>query len=264
VSGFEVAESADGTAIAFERQGRGRSLVLVGGAFSTRVTAAGLAAALAPHLAVVTYDRRGRGTSGDSSSYAVEREVEDLSALIRLVGGHASLFGHSSGAILALEAARLGAPVDRVVAYEPPFIASGFPRPGADLAERLRSLVAEGCRDDAVVLFQSEAIGLPPQVIQGLRGTAMWSGLVSLAHTLPYDVEITGPGNVLPAARLAEIRVPTLVISGTASMPWMLQGTRAVAAAIPGARHLTLEGADHGTPLAHPEVVIPPLLDFLS
>ncbi|MGO8687290.1 MAG: alpha/beta fold hydrolase [Candidatus Dormibacteria bacterium] len=264
MSTFETATSADGTAIAFERRGQGPPLVLIGGAFATRASAAGLAALLAPHLTVVAYDRRGRGDSGDAGAYAVEREVEDLTALIRLLGGRARLFGHSSGGILALDAARSGAPVDRVAAYEPPFIPEGFPRPGADLAERLRGLLAEGRRDDAVALFQSEAIGLPAPVIQGLRGTEMWAGLVALAHTLPYDVEITGPGNALPVELLAEIPVPTLVIAGTASMAWMLPGTRAVAAAIPGARHVTIEGVDHGAPQAHPERLLPVLRDFLS
>jgi pimeloyl-ACP methyl ester carboxylesterase len=264
MSTFETVASADGTTIAFERRGQGPPLVLVGGAFSNRATHSGLADVLAPHFNVVVYDRRGRGDSGDAPTYAVGREVDDLTALIGELGGRASVFGHSSGAILALEAARVGAPVDRVVAYEPPFIADGFTRPGADLAERLRDLVGQGRRDDAVALFQTEAIGMPEQAVQGSRGTPMWAGLVAVAPTLPYDVEITGPGNVIPAERLAQIRVPTLVIAGTASMPWMLPGTRAAAAAIPGARHVTLEGEDHGTPWSHPGVLVPVLLDFLS
>jgi pimeloyl-ACP methyl ester carboxylesterase len=263
-AGFETATSADGTAIAFERHGHGRPVVLVGGAFSDRAVAAGLARVLAPHLTAVTYDRRGRGGSGDAGTYAVEREIEDLTAVIEATGGRAAAFGHSSGAILALEAARAGAPIDRVVAYEPPYIPGGFPRPGADLAERLRALLRDDRRDGAVALFQTEAIGIPPQVIEGLRHSEMWAGLVGLAHTLPYDVEITGPGNVLDPDRLATIAVPVLVIAGTASMPWMLPGTRAVAAAIPGARHLELEGEDHGAPHAHPEALLLPILEFLS
>jgi pimeloyl-ACP methyl ester carboxylesterase len=263
-SAVEMVTSADGTPIAFERSGAGAAVVLIGGAFSDRGTLRGLAAALAPHFTAVTYDRRGRGRSGDTSPYAVQREVDDLTAVMERVGGRAHVFGHSSGAILALEGARAGAPVDRVAAYEPPYIAGGYPRPGADLADRLRALLREGRRDDAVALFQTEAIGLPAQVVAGLRQTEMWSGLVDLAHTLPYDMDVTGPGNVLPAERLSSIAVPVLVLAGTASMPWMLPGTRAVAAAIPGARHMALEGADHGTPHAHPEVLVPLLLDFLS
>ncbi|MGA3183474.1 MAG: alpha/beta hydrolase [Candidatus Dormibacteria bacterium] len=261
---FETVRSADGTTIAVERSGEGRPVVLIGGAFSDRATAAGLAQVLAPHFTTVTYDRRGRGDSGDSDRYALEREIEDLTAVIEGVGGRAGVFGHSSGAILALEAASAGAPIRGVVAYEPPYISDGFPRPAADLVDRLRALIAQDRRDDAVALFQTEAIGIPAQVVAGFRTTEMWPGLVAVAHTLPYDVEITGPGNVLRPGRLGAISVPTLIIAGTASMPWMLPGTRAAAAAIPGGRHLELAGADHGTPQSHPDVLLQPLLDFYT
>ena len=261
---FETVRSADGTPIAFERSGEGPPVVLIGGAFSSRAGAIGLALVLAPHFTAVTYDRRGRGDSGDSDHHAVEREIEDLTAVIESAGGRADVFGHSSGAILALEAARAGAPIDRLVAYEPPYIPEGYPRPGADLAVRLRVLVAEERRDEAVALFQTEAIGIPAAAVEAFRRTEVWPGLVALAHTLPYDVDITGPGNLLPADRLARIAVPTLVIVGTSSLPWMLRGTRAVAAAIPGAHHLELAGEDHGTPHSHPDVLLAPLLDFFS
>jgi pimeloyl-ACP methyl ester carboxylesterase len=261
---FETVRSADGTTIAMERSGAGQPVVLVGGAFSNRAGAVGLAQVLAPHFTTVTYDRRGRGDSGDSGHYAVEREIEDLTAVIESVGGRAGVFGHSSGAILALQAAGAGAPIRGVVAYEPPYIPDGFARPATDLAGRLRALIAQDRRDDAVALFQTEAIGLPAQVVAGLRVTEMWPGLVALAHTLPYDVEITGPGNVLHPDRLGAIPVPTLVIVGTASLPWMLPGTRATAVAIPGARHLELPGEDHGTPHSHPAVLLQPLLDFFA
>jgi pimeloyl-ACP methyl ester carboxylesterase len=261
---FETVRSADGTRIAFERSGGGPPVVLIGGAFSDRAGAGGLAHVLAPHFTAVVYDRRGRGDSGDSDHYAVEREIEDLTAVIESVGGRAGVLGHSSGAILALEAARAGAPISAVAAYEPPYIPEGFDRPAADLAARLRALIDEDRRDDAVALFQTEAIGIPEAAVEGFRQTEMWAGLVALAHTLPYDVEITGPGNVLPLQRLASISVPTLIIVGTASMPWMLPGTRAAAAAIPRARHLELAGEDHGTPHTHPDVLLQPLLDFFA
>ena len=261
---FETATSADGTPIAFERSGHGRPVILIGGAFSDRATAAGLAAVMAPHFTAVVYDRRGRGDSGDSVAYAVEREVEDLHAVVERVGGRASVVGHSSGAILGLEAARSRGPIERVVAYEPPYIADGRPRPADDLVDRLRALLDADRRDDAVALFQTEAIGIPQPVVEGFRQSEMWPGQVRLAHTLPYDVEITGPGNRLQADRLAQVAVPALIIAGTAGFPWMMAGTRAAAAAIPGGRHLTIEGGDHGTPQAHPELLLPVLLDFLA
>jgi pimeloyl-ACP methyl ester carboxylesterase len=261
---FETATSADGTPIAFTRSGHGRPAVLIGGAFSDRAAAAPLAAVMAPHFSVAVYDRRGHGDSGDSAVYAVEREVEDLHAVIERVGGRAAVVGHSSGAILGLEAARSHGPVERVVAYEPPYIVDGRPRPADDLVERLRALLDAGRRDDAMALFQTEGVGIPAPVVEGFRQTAMWPGLVRLAHTLPYDVEITGPGNRLRPDHLAEVAVPALVIAGTAGFPWMMAGTRAAAAAIPGGRHLTLEGGDHGTPQSHPELLLPVLLDFLA
>lgn len=231
---FETATSADGTPIAFTRSGHGRPAVLIGGAFSDRAAAAPLAAVMAPHFSVAVYDRRGHGDSGDFAVYAVEREVEDLHAVIERVGGRAAVVGHSSGAILGLEAARSHGPVERVVAYEPPYIVDGRPRPADDLVERLRALLDAGRRDDAVALFQAEGVGIPAPVVEGFRQTAMWPGLVRLAHTLPYDVEITGPGNRLRPDHLAEVAVPALVIAGTAGFPWMMAGTRAAAAAIPG------------------------------
>ncbi len=260
---FETATSADGTAIALERVGGGRPVVLVGGAFQDRTATRGLAALLAPHFTVVGYDRRGRGDSGDSAAYAVEREVEDLHAVIERVGGRAAVVGHSSGAILGLEAARSHGPVERVVAYEPPYIVDGRPRPGDDVEERLRALLDAGRRDDAVALFQTEAVGIPASVVEGFRQSAMWPGLVRLAHTLPYDVEITGPGNRLRPEHLAQVAVPALVIAGTAGFPWMMAGALAAAAAIPGGRHLTLESGDHSTPQSHPELLVPVLIDFL-
>jgi pimeloyl-ACP methyl ester carboxylesterase len=261
---FETAISADGTPIAFERSGHGRPVVLVGGAFQDRAANRGLAALLAPRFTAVVYDRRGRGDSGDAAAYAVEREVEDLYAVIASAGGRASVFGHSSGATLGLVAARAHGPIERVVAYEPPFIVDGRPRPADDLVDRLRVLVDAGRREDAVALFQTEAVGIPAPVVEGFRQTEMWPGLVRLAHTLPYDVEITGPGTRLQPDRLARVAVPALVIAGTAGFPWMMPGTRAAAAAIPGGRHLTLEGGDHGTPQARPELLLPLLLDFLA
>jgi pimeloyl-ACP methyl ester carboxylesterase len=261
---FETATSADGTAIAYQRRGGGHPVVLIGGAFGVRSTADALADVLAPHYTAVTYDRRGRGDSGDGDAYSVLHEVEDLAAVIDAAGGHAHVFGHSSGACLAVEASQRGVAIDRMALYEPPYIPDGVhPRPAADLAARLRELLREGRRDDAVALFQVEAIGLPPAMVEGFKSTPMWAGLTTLAHTLPYDVDLTGPGNVLPADRLGTIAVPTLVMVGTTGIAWMPVAARAVTAAIPGARLLTLDGLDHGGPNSHPDVLLPALRDFL-
>jgi pimeloyl-ACP methyl ester carboxylesterase len=261
---FRTVTSADGTQIAYDQTGDGPPVILIGGAFNDRSTVAGLAAVLAAGLTAVGYDRRGRGDSGDGANYAVEREVEDLVALIGQVGGAASVFGHSSGAVLALEAAERGAPIEKLAVYEPPYIAdSGGHRPAANLADQVRALIGEDRRDDAVTLFLTESVGIPAEMVESMRTSDMWGWLVGLAHTLPYDLTLCGPGNALPADRLAKIQIPVLAIGGSLSPQWLRAGARAVADAIAGARYETLEGQEHGV-LNQPEALRPLLIDFLS
>jgi pimeloyl-ACP methyl ester carboxylesterase len=261
----EKIQSADGTSIALEVAGSGDPVVLIGGAFNDRTTTAGLARVLAPHYLAVTYDRRGRGESGDDSvDYTVDREMEDLRAVIDHLGGTASVVGHSSGAVLALEAAIRRLPVDKVAAYEPPFIPEGSrPRPALDVAERLKRLVEAGDRDGATVLFQAEVIGLPPEMVAGARQSGMWSFLTSLAHSLPYDCALFEPGCPVPDDRLARIAVPTLVIAGSNTFPWLNAAAVQVARAVPAARFLSLEGQDHNV-LRQPAALLTCLREFLS
>ncbi|AGM07579.1 alpha/beta fold hydrolase [Amycolatopsis keratiniphila] len=244
---FETVTSADGTPIAFERTGEGTPVILTGGAFNDRTTVAGLAATLAPEHTVIAYDRRGRGDSGAGAVYSVEREVEDLAALIEHVGGSAAVFGHSSGAVLGLEAAARGVAMTKLAVYEPPYVVDDSrERPEADLFDRVRALIADGDRDGAVELFLVEGTATPEEVVKGMRDDPFWAWFTGLAHTLPYDLALCGPGNVLPAERLAKIPVPTLVIDGGESDAWMRAGTRAVVDTVPGARYATVEGQDHG------------------
>jgi pimeloyl-ACP methyl ester carboxylesterase len=259
---FQTVASTDGTTIAVEKTGGGPPVILIGGAFNDRSTVAGLAAVLASDFTAVTYDRRGRGDSGDSANYAVEREVEDLAAVIAHVGGTAGVFGHSSGAALALEAAQRGVGIGKLAAYEPTYVIDGTrPRPAADLADQLRALIAADDRDQAAALFLAENAGMPPEVIEGMRGSGMWGWFTGLAHTLPYDVAVCGPGMVLPAGRLAAITIPVLAIGGGASPSWLPAAARAVADAIPGARYVTLDGQDHGV-LNQPDALRPLLTEF--
>jgi pimeloyl-ACP methyl ester carboxylesterase len=257
--------STDGTTIALEVTGSGRPVVLIGGAFNDRTTTAGLAQVLAPYYQAVTYDRRGRGDSGDESvDYSVDRELEDLEAVIDHLGGTASLFGHSSGAVLALEAAIKHLPVDKVAAYEPPFIPEGSrPRPAADVAERLARFVQADDRDGATTLFQTEVIGLPPEMVEGMRQSEMWSFLTRLAHSLPYDYALFDPGCPVPENLLGRIEIPTLVIAGSNTFPWLATAAQEVARAVPGAGYLSLEGQDHGV-LQQPEALLACLQEFLD
>ena len=262
---FKTVSSADGTQIAYDRSGDGPPVILVGGAFNDRSTVAGLAALLAPDLTAVRYDRRGRGDSGNNdATFAIEREIEDLAAVIGQVGGSASVFGHSSGAVLALEAAERGAAIDRLAVYEPPYITDGSrPRPPASAADQVKALIAEDRRDEAVTIFLTVSVGVPADLVAGMRASEMWGWFLGLAHTLPYDLALCGPGQALPADRLATIEVPALSIGGSLSPEWLPAAARAVAGAIPGARYETLDGQDHGV-LNQPEALRPLLIDFLT
>jgi Alpha/beta hydrolase family len=257
--------SADGTTIAFDRYGEGKPLILIGGASYDRSAIAGIAQAIADDLLAITYDRRGRGEStNEETEYTRERELEDLEALIDQVGGSASLFGHSSVGVLALEAAMRGMPIEGLVVYEPPYMLEGTrPLPPTDLFDRLRALIREDRRDDAIVVFYTEAVGLPVAMIDRMRATPVWGRWTALAHTLPYDIAVYSDYR-LPSDRLATLRVPTLAIDGSESFPWVRATTNAVAEAIPLAQHLTLAAEDHLSVLLRPEAVRKTLLDFLS
>jgi pimeloyl-ACP methyl ester carboxylesterase len=255
-----IVTSADGTTIAYDQRGTGAPVILVGGAFNDRTTVAGLAEVLAADFTTIAYDRRGRGDSGDASAYAMEREIEDIAALIAQVGGSASVFGHSSGAVLALEAAASGLPIDKLVAYEPPYATPEHPRD--DVAGQVRAQIAAGDRDGAVATFLTVA-GTPAEMVEGMKSAPVWGWFTALAHTLPYDLAICGPGGRIRADHLAKIVIPALVIGGGASPEALQSGARAAAAVVPGARHETLAGQDHGV-LQHPESLRDLLVDFLK
>jgi pimeloyl-ACP methyl ester carboxylesterase len=261
--------SKDGTPIAFDQSGQGPPLILVGGATATRLAEASLAAALAPSFTVFAYDRRGRGESGDTAPYAVEREVEDIDALITEAGGSAFVFGHSSGAVLALEAARLlPDKIEKLALYEPPFIIDDSRPPAPeDYAARLAELASSGRRGEAVEYFMTE-VGTPPAMVAQMRQSPMWPGLEALAHTLAYDVTIIGNtqrGDPLPLRKWASVTVPTLVMDGTMflgreeSHEFMRHGAQELASILPHAQRRTLEGQDHGPA---DEVLVPALKAF--
>jgi pimeloyl-ACP methyl ester carboxylesterase len=217
--------SKDGTTIAFDRSGQGPALVLVGGVLSDRSAAFPMAAQLAPHFTVVAYDRRGRGDSGDTAPYAADREVEDIDALILASGGSAFVFGHSSGAVLALEAARtIPGRMPKLALYEPPFIVDGSRAPlPEDYVTRFDDMVSTGRRGDAVELFMTTGPGVPAEVVAGMRQEPFWPSMEAIAHTLAYDGTVMGAamgGSPAPLGRWASVAVPTLVMDGGASPDW--------------------------------------------
>jgi pimeloyl-ACP methyl ester carboxylesterase len=256
----ETVRSADGTVIAFDRAGAGSPVIFVVGAFNERPTAAPVAKLLEPHFTTYTYDRRGRGDSGDTLPYSIDREVDDLAALIEVAGGSAALFGYSSGAVLALKAAARGLAVTKLALYEPPYqVDQVASQPPSDMAARLDALVSAGRRADAVELFQREVVGIPPQVIAQIRQAPFWPALERIAHTLVYEVTITGDATLVP--ELASITVPTLVLSGAESGPFLDGAARSVADAVAAGEHRTLAGQTHDLV---PEVLAPILREFYA
>ena len=246
--------SKDGTRIAFDRSGQGPAVILVVGAFNDRATGAPLARSLEPHFTVFNYDRRGRGESGDTAPYAIEREIEDLDALVAQAGGSASVFGYSSGAILALRAAAHGLAISKLALYEPPPTGA---RAG-QIAPQLAELIAAGRRGDAVELFQTDAVGIPAAVVAQMRHAPFRPALEKIAHTLVYESTILV---ALPAGLSASVRVPALVIDGEQSPEVMRQAAHSLAEGLPAGRYRTLSGQGHDIV---PAVLAPVLEEFFT
>jgi pimeloyl-ACP methyl ester carboxylesterase len=258
---MRTAASADGTALAFDRYGDGPPVIMTAGAFNTRAATEPLARALAEQFTVLNYDRRGRGGSGDTAPYAVDREIEDLAALIDAAGGPASVFGYSSGATLALKAAAAGLPITKLVLYEPPFNPDdSYPLLPADLAGQLTELVAAGRRGDAVELYQTKAVGIPEDVVAQMRHAPFRPSLEAIAHTLAYDATIVGDRS-LPTGLIASVTIPALVISGEQSPPFLRAAARAVAQTLPNGRFSSLPGQGHDI---SPEATAPIMAEFLA
>ena len=259
--------SPDGSTIAVDRIGDapGTPVVLIGGAFNDRSTVAALAGRLAADLPVVTYDRRGRGGSDDrSTDFEVRNEIDDLAAVIEHVGGRAFLFGHSSGAVLVLEAAMRGLPVAGLAVYEPPFRADpDLPYPGPETLDDLKALVAAGDADGAAEYFLRRCLGLTEQGVVGMRHGKGWPFLVGTATTLPYDVLVSTPWELVDRERLAGIGVPVLALYGERTAPSLAAGTRAVSDSVAGAELVVVPGEDHGV-LQRPGAIAPRLVEFFE
>jgi pimeloyl-ACP methyl ester carboxylesterase len=260
--------SADGTAIAIERAGEGPTIVFVDGAIAHRAinpSAAQLTELLAPQFTVLAYDRRGRGESGNTEPYAVEREIEDLEAVIAESGGPAFVVGGSSGAVLALDAAAQGLPIGKLAVYEPPFIVDDTRPPlPDDYVEQLDRRVEAGRPGDAVELFMTAAMRIPAEFVAGMKADESWSALEQVGHTIAYDGRIMGTtmsGKPLPEDRWSAVAIPTLVLDGGDSPPFMHNGADALAGVLPNAERRTLEGQTHEV---EPQVLAPVLVEFFE
>jgi pimeloyl-ACP methyl ester carboxylesterase len=262
---MQTAISKDGTRISYEKQGKGPALILVGGALSAHEGASELARLLSPDFTVYSYDRRGRGGSTDTKPYAVQREVEDLEALIDAAGGSANVYGKSSGACLALHAAaNLGGKVRKLALYEAPYSEEAkAAQEWKAFRTQLDGLLAADKRAEAVASFM-EFVGAPKQAIAGMQASPAWPGMVAMAPTLAYDNAVVGDDRSVPVAVAAQVKAPTLVMDGGASlktMPFMRPTADKLGQAIPGARRRTLEGQGHDLDA---KVLAPILAEFFS
>ncbi len=260
---MDILSSHDGTTIAYDKLGEGPALILVDGALTVHSSGSvsELAKLLAPHYTVYGFDRRGRGESGDTPPYAVDREIDDIEALIDHAGGAAFLYGHSSGGPLAMQAAiRLGGKVAKIAMYEPPY--NNDPGAQASWSQYLRQLkqaLAEGRRGDAVALFM-RFIGAPAEQVDVMRRAPFWRGMEAVAPTLAYDhAAILGEHWSVPTDLAARVRVPSLVMSGDAGLPFMPAAARALAQAIPQGQLRMLAGQTHDV---NPGVLAPVLVEF--
>jgi pimeloyl-ACP methyl ester carboxylesterase len=264
---LKTVRSKDGTSIAHETSGSGSALILVPGALEQRgwnSETAKLAAQplLAQHFTVYHYDRRGRGESGDTLPFALEREIEDIEALIDAAGGTAFLYGISSGAALAFEAAlKLGAKVKKLAMYEAPYNDEAEARRAwAKYRKELDAILAEGRKGDALGLFMM-LVGAPPEALEAVKQMPDWPMWESVAPTLAYDAAALGEEAVVPVKSATNLTMPALVMDGSESFPFMTVSAKALAAAIPQGQHRTLEGQTHEVDA---DAIAPILVEFFE
>ncbi|MEV2254509.1 alpha/beta hydrolase [Streptomyces sp. NPDC050147] len=258
----ERVTSADGTSIAFERRGDGAPLILIAAALQGRAAYRPLAEQLSRHFTVFIYDRRGRGESGDTVPYAVEREIDDLRALMVEAGGTASLYGHSSGAALVLHAAARRLSLDNIVLHEPPFGSGSAAEQRAERkeAEKIEALLSQGRRGEAIELFLAP-MGLPPEVLAHMsQDPAMLANSPTLLHD-PFEVmSAHSRGGRSPTEQAGSVSCSALVLAGGASPEWMIDAARTIADALPAGHFRLLEGQEH---VVSPEILAPVLTEFL-
>jgi pimeloyl-ACP methyl ester carboxylesterase len=257
--------SKDGTTIAFDKTGKGPALILVSGSLEQRALDAEtsrLAAypLMAQHFALFHYDRRGRGDSTDTQPYAVQREIEDIEALINEAGGSAFISGISSSAALAIEATlALPGKIKKLAMYEAPYNWPGF----KEYQKQLKELVAADRKGDALAAFM-KFLGMPADQLDEVRQLPMWPMWESVAHTLDYENAVLGEDASVPVDRAAKIQFPALIMDGELSVemyPFIHDAAVTLAKAIPNAQHCTLEGQTHEVT---PEALAPVLVEFFA
>ncbi|GAA0948283.1 alpha/beta hydrolase [Nonomuraea longicatena] len=263
--------SKDGTTIAFEKFGQGPPVILVDGAFVYRAIdpwANQFAGELADRYTVYTYERRGRGNSGDTAPYAVAREIDDLAALIEHAGGTAHVVGLSSGAVLALDAAASGLPITKLALYEPPFIVDDTHEPRADdYLDHARKLIADGRKGDAIAHALTKTVFLPAEMVDEMRAQPFFAAMEAVGDTVAYDGEIMDglmSGNPLPTDRWNAVTTPTLVLYGGASEQWMHNAAHALAETLPTTATPQISGLDNQTHEIAADILAPTIDKFFT
>ncbi|MGA2538735.1 MAG: alpha/beta hydrolase [Terracidiphilus sp.] len=260
---MQTTHSADGTPIAYWREGSGPPLLLVHGGACDHLAWHFVVPLLAEKFTVYSYDRRGRGESGDTDPYSVEREIEDVAAMLATIGAPAHLLGHSAGGILALEAAQRTSSLLSLILYEPAYVVNGArERPGAKALEKVQALLAEGNRDEVIRIAMRETLGLPESEIAAMGAGPGWEHLIAVAHTIPYDWKLWDQPLVEGRARAVETRA--LVLMGSESPAWLQAGATTVAAALPNARLEVLPGQEHLATVTAPEMFAQAVLNFIE
>jgi pimeloyl-ACP methyl ester carboxylesterase len=260
---MEFATSQDGTQIAYWCEGSGTPLLLVHGGVCDHMAWYYVTPLLARNFTVFAYDRRGRGESSDTPPYAVERELDDIAAMLRVIGEPAHLLGHSAGGILALLAAERTDNLLRLILYEPAFVVDGArPRPAPQIIEKMKSLLAAGDRAEVVRIAMRETLGLSESEIAAMGGGPGWDQLLSVAHAIPSDFELW---NVpLAEEQVRAVQTRALLLMGSESPEWLQIGARAVKAALPNASLEVLNGQEHHATITAPEMFAQAVIDFVQ
>lgn len=259
---MEIAISKDGTRIAYNKTGSGPTVILVDGAFCSKDFGpmAKIAPLLSQSFTVITYDRRARGESGDTKPYAIEREIEDINALINIAGGTACLFGISSGAILAIRTVAAGLNVKKLAVLEPPFVGNKGNKRPANAFQQLSQMILENRRGDAVKFYLTKVIGVPAIIPFILRLTPNWPKMKAIAGSLPYDAAVCGDFNV-PLQLVAKITIPTIAIDSIKSPDILRNAVEALAKVLPNGHRVSLKGKMHDVPA---KILVPALTDFYN
>ncbi|MDB5088660.1 MAG: Pimeloyl-ACP methyl ester carboxylesterase [Mucilaginibacter sp.] len=254
--------SKDGTKIAYNQNGNGPVVILVDGAFCSKDFGpmTGIVPLLSKSFTVISYDRRARGESGDTKPYAVEREIEDINALINVSGGAASLFGISSGAILCIKAVAYGLNIHKLAVLEPPFVGNKDNKRPADAVQQLNLMIAAGEQGSAVKFYLRKVIGLPAIIVFILRLTPNWPKMKAIANSLPYDAAVCGDFN-MPKEQVASITIPTIAIDSKQSPNFLRDAVQVMASALTNGKRVSLKGKPHDVP---PKILVPALTDFYN